>query len=46
MKDSICNLLVPCKGKIMTPNVYPLSWLANGMGDFTVMVVQSKEMKM
>lgn len=46
MKGSVYDLLVPCEGEIMTPNVYPLSWLTNGTGNLAVMVVQSKEMKM
>lgn len=46
MKDSVYDLLVPCEGKIMTPNVYPLSWLTNGMGNLAAMVVQGKEMQM
>lgn len=46
MKGSVYDLLVPCEGEIMTPNIYPLSWLTNGTGNLAVMVVQSKEMKM
>lgn len=45
MKDSVYDLLVPCEGERMTPNVYPLSWLTNGMGNLAAMVVQSKEMQ-
>lgn len=45
MKDSVYNPLVPCKGEIMTPNVYPLSWLANGRGNFTVIVVRARKWK-